>query len=159
MQTKEELEKWYEIPDKWNYFQSDDDAFRKSQILEMLPHSYVNALDIGCGECFVTKDLPSESIFGIELSDNAATRFPPNVTRIHEPEPRFYDLVISTGTLYPQYNHQQIDAWIRKGASYHVLIAGIKEWLLPYSYGEVLNTKEFKYGSYTQKLTLYKITN
>lgn len=155
MQSKEELEKWYEIPDKWNYFQSEDDAFRKSQILEMLPHRYITALDIGCGECFVTKDLPADRIYGLELSDNAASRFPPNVMRVDEPDSKLYDLVISTGTLYPQYNHQQIDAWIRKGASYHVLIAGIKGWLLPYSYGEIICEKEFKYRGYMQQVKLY----
>lgn len=157
MQSKEELENWYNVPDRWQYFQSNEDQIRKEKILKSLPHRYITALDIGCGECFVTKDLPADRIYGLELSDNAAARFPVNVTRVHQPEPKFYDLVISTGTLYQQYNHEQIDAWIRTGSAYHVLISGIKDWLLPYAYGEILHQEEFEYKSYIQKLTLYKI--
>lgn len=157
MQTKQELEEWYDVPDRWQYFQSNDDVLRKKTILGMLPHRYITTLDIGCGECFLTKDLPADRIYGLELSDNAASRFPQNVTRVHEPEPKFYDLVISTGTLYKQYDHEQIDAWIKKGAAYHVLIAGIKDWLLPYSYGEIIEQKELKYLQYTQLITLYKV--
>jgi len=157
MQTKDDLEKWYDIPDRWQYFISKDDEIRKEAILKTLPHNYVNALDIGCGECFVTKDLPAERIYGLELSDNAAARFPSNVIRVNEPDSKLYDLVISTGTLYTQYNHEQIDAWIRKGANYNVLIAGIKEWLLPYTYGEIIYQTQFKYLQYTQSITLYKI--
>lgn len=157
MQTKEDLEKWYDIPDRWNYFNSLQDEFRREFILRMLDEEYVNALDIGCGECFVTQVLPAKNIYGIELSDNAASRFPSNVTRVHEPKGK-YDLVVSTGTLYPQYDHEQMAKWIKESASHHILIGGIEQWLLPYEFGEIIEVRNLTYiNDLNQKLTLYKV--
>ena len=104
MQTKEELEHWYAVPDPWLYKQTPDDEERKNLILDFLPLKYQRALDIGCGEGFVTTDLPAIEIHGIEISDNAARRLPWNVKRVHSPE-GLYDLVMTTGTLYQQYDH------------------------------------------------------
>lgn len=157
MQSKEELERWYAVPDPWQYQQTQDDLQRKHLILEMFPMFYKRALDIGCGEGFVTTDLPAADIHGIEISDNAASRFPWNVKRVHAPE-GLYDLVITTGTLYKQYNHKEINDWIVNSACRHVLIAGIKEWLMPYSYGKLLDKKEFNYREYTQQVFLYEVS-
>ena len=101
MQSKEELEEWYKTPDPWAYQITEDDAKRKEIILEMLPYNYQRALDIGCGEGFITANLPAADIHGIEISDTAASRFPWNVKRVLEPV-GVYDLVITTGTLYHQ---------------------------------------------------------
>jgi hypothetical protein len=156
MQTKEELDRWYSIPDRWQYFKSEDDALRKRNILGMLPTTYNNALDVGCGECFIAMDLPSQVIHGIEFSDIASSRFPSNVTRVHEPILP-YDLVISTGTMYPQYDYKRMYEYIMRNATNHILIGGIKEWLIPQEYGEVINQIEFKYLDFTQLCTLYKV--
>jgi 16S rRNA A1518/A1519 N6-dimethyltransferase RsmA/KsgA/DIM1 with predicted DNA glycosylase/AP lyase activity len=156
MQTKEELEKWYAIPDPWMYLQTEDDIKRKNIILDLL-NKYKRALDIGCGEGFITTDLPAIDIHGIEISDNAAHRLPWNVKRVHQPE-GVYDLVMTTGTLYQQYNHAQIAEWIRRAASRHVLIAGIKDWLVPYNFGTPIASKEFKYREYTQSVILYEVS-
>jgi hypothetical protein len=157
MQSKEELEQWYKICDPWKYETTTDDLIRKNHLLELLAIRYLRALDIGCGEGFITIDLPATDIHGIEISDNAASRFPWNVKRVHEPE-GLYDLVITTGTLYKQYNHKQINDWIVSSACRHVLIAGIKDWLLPYSYGKILDKKEFNYREYTQQIVLYEVS-
>lgn len=161
MQTKEQIEDWYKIPDRWQYFQSKEDAIRKGKLLSMLPKTYVNALDIGAGECFIAQSLPADNIFGIEWSDTAATRFPENVTRIHQPScDTNYDLVVTTGTLYPQYDHKLIYGWILEAASEHILVAGIKEWLIDYPFDKwckVLNRVEFSYMNFTQVATLYEI--
>ena len=157
MQTKEELEHWYAVPDPWLYKQTPDDEERKNLILDFLPLKYRRALDIGCGEGFITTDLPAIDIHGIEVSDNAARRLPWNVKRVHEPEGA-YDLVMTTGTLYQQYNHAQIAEWIRRCAYRHVLIAGIKDWLVPYNFGTPLAAKEFKYREYTQSMILYEVS-
>lgn len=161
MQTKQEIEAWYEVPDRWQYFKSEEDKKRKEVILGMLPQRYTNALDIGAGECFLTQYLPADNIYGIEWSDNAASRFPENVKRIYQPEcDRNYDLVVTTGTLYRQYNHEQIYGWMLEAASHHVLVAGIKDWLIEYSFekwGKVLDVKEFTYMTYTQKVVLYEV--
>ena len=156
MQTKEELENWYAIPDPWMYLQTEDDIKRKNIILDLL-NKYKRALDIGCGEGFITTDLPAIDIHGIEISDNAAHRLPWNVKRVHQPE-GVYDLVMTTGTLYQQYNHAQIAGWIRRAASRHVLIAGIKDWLVPYNFGTPIASKEFKYREYTQSVILYEVS-
>ncbi len=123
----------------------------------MLPMRYERAIDIGCGEGFVTKDLPAIESHGIEISDLAASRLPWNVKRVHAPE-GLYDLVMTTGTLYTQYNHEQIVEWIRKCSCRHILIAGIREWLMPYTFGNVLAKKEFKYREYVQSVTLYEVS-
>ena len=160
MQTKEQIEDWYKIPDRWQYFQSEDDAMRKKKLMDMLPQKYENALDIGCGECFIAKDLPSKNIYGIEWSDTASSRFPNNVTRIDRPQcDTSYDLVVSTGTLYPQYDHKLIYEWIMEASSHHILIAGIKEWLMPYEFvfANLITEIEFKYLNFTQVARLYQI--
>lgn len=156
MQTKEELELWYKDKDPWGYETNPDDKIRRRNILSMMFY-YERALDIGAGEGFVTTKIPADEIHGIEISDAAAERFPQNVKRVYEPEGK-YDLVMTTGTLYEQYDHKQIVDWIHQSASRHVLISGIKDWLLPYTFGKVLMHKEFPYREYTQSLTLYAIS-
>jgi len=156
MQTKEELENWYRFPDPWAYETTQDDLDRKKKIIDMLPLRYERAIDIGCGEGFVTRDLPAIEIHGIEISDLAAARLPWNVKRITEPE-GVYDLVMTTGTLYSQYNHEQIVHWIKKCFCRHILIAGIKDWLMPYSFGNVINRTEFPYRQYIQSVVLYEV--
>lgn len=155
MQSKEELENWFIKPDPWNYYTTNDDAKRKAKILGILD-TYERALDIGAGEGFVTEDLPAKVIHAIELSDNAAARLNDRIKRVHKPEGK-YDLVITTGTLYGQYDHQQIAKWIRESATEHVLVAGIKSWLQPYEFGKILKQEEMPYREYTQLITLYEI--
>lgn len=156
MQTKEELEHWYKNPDPWAYESTFDDAHRKEQILSFLPRRYNRALDIGCGEGFITRDLPADHIYGIEISDLAASRLPWTVKRVHEPED-VYDLVITTGTLYVQYDHQQIVQWIKKSACKHILIAGIADWLIEYDFGKIIEHRKFNYRQYVQSVTLYEV--
>jgi hypothetical protein len=156
MQSKQELENWYIQEDPWKYKTTEDDYIRKEKIISLLKN-YNKALDIGCGEGFITKDLPAKEIFGIELSDNASLRLPPNVNRLQTPDGK-YDLVITTGTLYQQYNHQQITEWIKECASYHILVGGIKDWMIWSDFGKIINEIEFKYREYTQVIRLYEIT-
>lgn len=154
IQSKDDLERWYSQSDRWGYFHEPDDSIRLKNILRILSY-YDSAIDIGCGEGFVTRHLPAKVIYGLDISDNAMSRLPDNVTSIKEPNGK-HDLVISTGTLYQQYDHKQIYDWIVASANHHVLIGGIKDWLVDYHFGEVLQTIEFKYREYTQKITLYK---
>lgn len=156
MQSREELEEWYKRPDPWSYENTEDDLTRKNIILDMLYKQYNRALDIGCGEGFITRDLPAVDIHGIELSDTAASRLPWIVKRVSEPV-GIYDLVITTGTLYQQYDHEKIDKMIKKASCRHVLVAGIKAWLLPYKYGKIIDEKEFTYRQFIQRVTLYEV--
>jgi 2-polyprenyl-3-methyl-5-hydroxy-6-metoxy-1,4-benzoquinol methylase len=154
MQTKDELEKWYSVSDRWGYFHEPDDTIRLKNILMMLD-TYESCIDIGCGEGFITTHLPSKVIYGMDISENAMGRLPENVISVDQPNGK-HDLVISTGTLYEQYNHKQIYDWIISCAQHHILIAGIKEWIKPYDFGEKIKEVEFKYRDYTQQITLYK---
>jgi len=154
VQSKEDLERWYSQSDRWGYFHEPDDSIRLKNILRILDY-YEKAIDIGCGEGFITRHLPAREIFGVDISENAMSRLPENVTPLNEPNGK-YDLVISTGTLYQQYNHKQIYDWVIASAKNHILIAGIKDWLVDYDFGMQLKTLEFKYREYTQKITLYK---
>lgn len=163
MQSKEELEHFYTNPDPWKYRTTPDDLKRKAELIMALSEvnsftEYDRALDIGAGEGFVTCSIPAKEIHGIEISDKAASRFPENVKRVLAPCLQKYDLVMTTGTLYPQYDHEQIRDWIVDSASKHILVAGIKNWLIDYQFGKVIYEKEFAYREFTQRLIIYEVS-
>jgi len=162
MQSKEELEQWYYKEDPWKYKVNDDDISRRNRIVEILnqvnnQNLYERILDIGAGEGFVTEKLPSKILHGIEISDRASQRFPQNVQRVLEPENK-YDLVLTTGTLYPQYDHSQIKSWIDQAKSKHVLVAGIQNWLIDYSFGNIIFDTTFPYREFTQRVIVYEVS-
>lgn len=157
MQNKNELEEWYKEKDPWGYEIHPDDLRRKESILAILgKQKYDRVLDICCGEGWITKDLPGKEIHGIEISDVAAARFPENVKRVFEPEGK-YDLVVCTGALYEQYDHRQLSKWINKSAKKHIIIAGIKEWLIDVGYGTLKTEIYFPYRDLTQIIKLYEV--
>lgn len=162
MQSKEELERWYTKEDPWQYRINDYDKFRKEFIVDTLLRVnnnvfYDRCLDIGAGEGFVTESLPANTIHAIEISDHAASRFSQNVQRVLQPDNQ-YDLVLTTGTLYPQYNHEQIKNWIDQSKSKHVLVAGIKDWLIDYTFGKIISDSTFSYREFTQRVIVYEIS-
>lgn len=157
MQSKDDLEKWYQDEDPWEYATNPDDHHRKDEILKALKGKKFNrGLDIGAGEGWVTQYLPAKEIHAIELSDTAAQRFPKNVKRVEEPH-GMYDLIVTTGTLYPQYDYQQIIDWINQYAQDTILIAGIKGWLVDNPFGKPVTETEFKYREFTQVIKVYKV--
>jgi len=158
-QSKQELEHWYQNEDPWQYKTTPDDASRKEKLINILLEfgPYNRALDIGAGEGYVTESIPAERIHAIEISDLAASRFPANVTRVLEPDSK-YDLVMTTGTLYPQYNHEYISNTIKSCAVKYVLVAGIKDWLLDYKFGKIVHDEEFRYREYTQRVIVYEVS-
>ena len=71
-ETKEKLEKWYEKEDPWNYKKKPHAIKRKEIILKMSAEycgkilkkdKFENALEIGAGEGWITKDLPAHNIY------------------------------------------------------------------------------------------------
>jgi hypothetical protein len=153
-QSKEQVERWYEKPDRWGYWSSEEDRVRKEQILSLLD-TYETALDIGAGEGFITEDLPAKKIYAIEWSDTARARL--NERIITDVPNAKFDLVVSTGTLYAQYDHEEMAELIKKYAGKHILISGIKDWLIDHDFGQKLKEIEFEYGQYTQRATLYLV--
>lgn len=157
MQSKEELERFYENYDPWGYETNMDDIERKQKIISILgATTYRRVLDIGCGHGFVTKSIKGESIEGIEWSDNAAKYLPDNIKRVHQPHGK-YDLILATGIMYPQYAHDIFYKWIIEHSTHDILIAGIKDWLIDYDYkSEIVDRIQFQYREYTQQVTLYR---
>ena len=157
MQTKQELEEWYEQDDPWDYTVTPDDIYRKRfylTVLDGLGGYFDRALDIGAGEGFITGDLPARQIHALEISDNAASRLPKNVERVFDPDGK-YDLVLATGLLYRQYNHEQIAKLIFDVAIKYVCVGGIEDWLLPYPFGKMIKTFKFPYREYISVFNVY----
>ena len=47
---------------------------------------------------------------------------------------------------------------IMESASHHILIGGIKDWLVNYNFGKQIKTIEFPYREFTQKMTIYEVS-
>lgn len=131
-QPKAEIEKHYENEDPWQYKKTEDDQIRKRNVVEAATAfgRFQRCLDIGAGEGWITADLPARQIDGIEISDNAAKRFPKNVRRVHEPDGT-YDLVVCTGVLYGHYDLATLLGWIRASATGILITSHIKAWEHP----------------------------
>jgi len=155
-QSREELEDWYSSPDPWGFQTNPDDADRKRRILAVLPGRFKRALDIGCGEGWITKDLPAALIHGLEWSETARARIPKPVVAVDKPVGR-YDLVLLTGVLYRQFDYEALHALVgehaAKGAT--VLTCHIKDWEQPLP-GEAELVEEFPYREYQQVLRRFK---
>lgn len=156
--TKEYLEEKYEDVDPWEYQLYD--ISRKEHILQACyahmpkrePYGY--ALDIGCGEGWITKDLPAFVVHGIEISDNAASRLPDTVERVLEPQAE-YDLIVATGVLYDHYNLEQIVDWIERSAIGIVVTCHIMKYERPLDLDRLIYEDTFDYRAGTQILRVY----
>lgn len=118
IQKIEEIEKFWEDPDPWNYENNPDDLKRRALLLSLLSKDkYKKILDIGCGNGFVTVNLPGDEIIGIDISTNAINHaknrskgldhikyFRASLFDLVEYNwDRAFDLIVITGVLYPQY--------------------------------------------------------
>jgi 2-polyprenyl-3-methyl-5-hydroxy-6-metoxy-1,4-benzoquinol methylase len=159
-ESKEKLEEWYKNPDPWKYQVTIDDSIRREKILACLKEyaPFERALDIGCGEGFITSGLPAKSIYGFDLSEKAMGRLPSNIKAIKQSEILgLYDLIIATGVFYKHYDYQWIIDTINKHASGVVLVCNIIISEVP----EVVNLKnqiyleEFPYREWSERIRIY----
>jgi len=160
MQPKQEIEDSYKTPDPWQYQTTPDDVLRKNYLLGIvnLFGPYHRALDIGAGEGWITQDLPAKSIFGYEISDNAAARFPANVSRVLVPEGK-YDLVIATGVMYGHYDWVGFLRILNEHSSRIIITSNIKPWEVnfpPSVVGTPVFEAEFPYREWQQKVRVWK---
>ena len=170
MQSFASIQAEYQRLDPWGYKSNPDDQKRKRYIMAALmmatqgrPYEY--ALDIGCGEGFITRDLPARYIYGYDCSKTAMSRLPEHVRQIDNGMlTGKYDLVITTGTLYHHYMAVDIIETIRKHASGIVLTSHIRHWELPEVaalFPNQLFEMEFPYNScgndYVQKLRVFQV--
>ena len=153
MQSKLQLEQWYDKKDPWGYKTNPDDKYRKEVILDACGGTWNTALDIGAGEGWLTKDIKAKKLYGLEISDTAANRFPKKVERVDVPEGK-YELVLCAGMLYKQYNYPKFTEWILEHTSHRAVIAGIDSWLKidPRLQEHVVKEQLFPYREYKQRV-------
>lgn len=164
MQSKQELEESYKHGDAWDYRTNPEDYKRREYILGII-NTFIKdsqrAIDICCGSCFITEFIPSKEIHGIEIADNAAKLFPNNVKRVFEPQGK-YDLVVSTGCLYTQYDWKSIVKKVNDAADNKAIIvlSNIEAWEVPEAIksikGKQLFEARFPYREYHQKVRVFR---
>ena len=162
MQSKEELDASYVNPDPWGYQTNPEDIRRKHFILSIIHmvaegRQYRKSLDIGAGEAWITKDIPSNIIHGYELSDTAFARWPKNVLRVQNFSLK-YDLVLATGVLYPHYDYKTMIDGIRNVATGLVITSHIKGWgAYDDGFGSLIFKGEFPYREFNQELKVWRV--
>lgn len=173
IQTLDDMEKWHMTNDPWNYENNPEDIKRKNILLSEIPSkNYKKVLDIGCGQGFITRDLPGKQILGIDISHEAIKKakvyesnrikfLQSSLFDLNRNLKEEYDLIIISGVLYPQYIGNSlnlvyliIDKLLMDSG---ILISvHIDEWdkksCFPY-----LKLKEYYYDyrEYTHKLEVY----
>lgn len=173
IQSKTELDLFHSSKDPWCYENNNEDMIRKEILLNEIPkQQYKNVLDIGCGQGFITRHLPGENIWGVDLSQNAIEFAKKNSTdnkikfiqgsifEIDELVNLKFDLVVITGVLYLQYignSSSLIYLLIDKvlAAKGTLISVHINEWYncqFPY-----LRTKQafYNYREYIHNLEIY----
>lgn len=153
-QPIEEIETWYEKEDPWDYKTTKDDQDRKERIIKALGKfsPIESILDIGCGEGWITKDLPGKLLYGFDVSQNASKRLPENVKYLEKPIE--CDVVCFMGILYPHYDGDRIWRAYRPYARKYLFVSGIEGWLVDTG-GVLLYEEKFPYREYTQVIRIY----
>jgi 2-polyprenyl-3-methyl-5-hydroxy-6-metoxy-1,4-benzoquinol methylase len=178
VQSKVELESWYDNADPWGYDSHPDDLRRKNELLALLPTRHIErTLDVGCGNGFLTVQLPGDEVVGTDLSEMAINWCRERSQQLPKPErftflplsifdPSFrtlgkFDLVVITGVLYPQYigmagatARAVIDEVTQPGGV--VVTCHIKEWMtfdLPYT---IVDRQIYPYRERTHDLVVYQ---
>ncbi len=138
-QSHAEIIAGYEREDPWGYKTSAADLERKKKIIDVcrmqLPpgKKFKRALDVACGEAWISADLPAEKIYGWELSPEATRRFPANVipvtiTPAGSSGHREHDLVVCTGALYGHYDWKELARVVCAFSSKVIVTCAIAEW-------------------------------
>ncbi|WP_162252637.1 class I SAM-dependent methyltransferase [Rhizobium sp. Root483D2] len=168
------LDTFYAVEDPWNYDTTPDDSVRLARLLSALPNrTYDRTLEIGCGNGFVTLNLPGKEVVGLDISE-IAVEWARNKAAKRSDADRFlfdqcslfdlsserygqFDLVVICGVLYPQYVGRGfslvqivIDRLLRK----HGILASVHiddwcPWRFPYT---LLNADLSPYRQYVHRL-------
>jgi len=116
LQPVDDLERWWEQDDPWQYDVTPADQYRRAVLLSVLPkRPFAATLDIGCGNGFLTERLPGDQVLGVDVSANAirhavergAGRVRYETCSLFDLPAKGwagrFDLIVITGVLYPQY--------------------------------------------------------
>ena len=173
IQDRKELEEWHSIEDPWGYENSSEDEKRKQILLSEIPEEkYSSVLDIGCGQGFITRELPGSKILGIDISFEAIERArkfqnkrltfeQASIFELPNLDHESYDLIVITGVIYPQYVGKSLNLL------YHyvnqilkddgVLVSvHINEWYsarFPYLQTKLIS---YPYREFTHRLEVYR---
>ena len=174
IQTAKELDTYYVSPDPWGYYQNKHDAARKSILLEAIKaYAFGRALDIGCGNGFLTESFPATEIIGIDISSEAIVEAKSRSRNKHisyvaaslfelpNLDLGAFDCVLITGVLYEQYIgnahplvYKIVDGLLAEGG---ILVSvHIDDWYFarfPYS---LTNKRTYRYRSYRHLLEIYR---
>ena len=175
LQPQDEIEKWFDKPDPWNYEGNRSDTGRRATLLSVLPRKrYQRILDIGCGDGFITNRLPGDKVIGVDVSNRAIQiardkyRDQPHLefhaqSLFELPEAGWkqpFDLIVITGVLYPQYIAEGeqlafgiLDKLLIPGG--HLVSVHIDEWYrfrFPYL---TIHREYYSYREYTHHLEVY----
>jgi len=172
VQSISELEDFYGIADPWGFEHNPEDKKRKEILLSEIPdRKYERVLDIGCGNGFITRDLPGREIIGADISSTAVG----HARKYESPRLRFvcasifdlpkctegtFDLVLITGVLYPQYIGRSynfiypiVESLLRENG---ILVSvHIDDWYSGRFPFLLLNELHYPYREYIHRLEVY----
>lgn len=132
MLGKQAMNDKYKDPDPFGVQIHPDDAIRKQKILDALQlhidevrggEQFMRALDIGCGEGWITQDIPADHICGLDISDVALSRCDSNITKVNDRKKLkgTFDCIIACGVLVNDYDFKDILEIIESVATDFVL--------------------------------------
>ncbi len=173
LQPLSELEAWHANVDPWSYETHPHGHKRVQVLLSELPErTFERVLDVGCGQGYVTAQLPGASVTGVDISENAIS----HAKKLESDRLRFqvgglfdlpslfsvpFDLVVVTGVLYPQYiasaktlAYRVVDKVLAPGGL--LVSVHIDEWYscrFPYFLSKTLS---YPYRDYIHRLEIYE---
>lgn len=174
IQTALEINAHYKSEDPWGYYGNKHDSARKKILLSSVKEfSFVKALDVGCGNGFITESFPARSIVGVDVSEEAIKEAQrrsanPNIEyqacslfQLSPDQLGLFDCILITGVLYDQYIgkslplvYRLLDNLLRENG---ILISvHIDEWYLarfPYSR---IHKQRYKYREFNHVLEIYR---
>lgn len=177
IQDAAELDEFYDKPDPWGYYMNAEDTRRRNELMALLPsRKWRRTLDIGCGNGFLTLELPGDDVLGVDLSEAAiewarkaaatrsdSARFRFEVRSIFDlkpPDAGGFDLVTITGVLYPQYIGRAasvvsliVDRLLAPGGI--LVTCHIDEWNPPRFPYVQLDTALYPYRGHTHRLEVF----
>jgi len=161
-QIKRKMESAYTKKDPWGFKTNKEDKKRKDIIIKALKDlkiKFKTAIDIGCGEGWITQDLPADIIYGYDISETAINRLHKNIKRVDRLGNEKYDLVVMSGVLYEQWDAKETIRIAKKVAKKILLTCNIKSREInniPKKY-QVYEC-EFPYRKYTERLAIYDLS-
>jgi 2-polyprenyl-3-methyl-5-hydroxy-6-metoxy-1,4-benzoquinol methylase len=167
-----ELEEWHKSEDPWDYRNNSSDQHRLDFLLSEIPsYNYNNVLDIGCGQGFITTQLPGKRIYGVDISHHAINHAKKknidniefaqaSIFELNEKFDQKFDLIVITGVLYPQYIGYSsnliyliIDKLLNKKGI--LVTVHIDEWYNCQFPFLKLKERYYPYREYNHKLEIY----